>query len=231
MLVSPADEMKTGLTEFEKIKKDTPVSRDPALNARIQSIGRRIAAAVGREMPNAQWEFVVFDEPKTVNAFALPGGKVGIYTGLIQLSSSDAEIAIVIGHEIAHVTSRHGAERMSQGIAAAVLGAAVAVGTENSKNRDYWRAAYGVGATLGTLAYSRSHESEADAIGMRFAAYAGYDPRAAVSFWKKMDQQSGGGTGFKWFSTHPPSRERIVELERLAPKYLPIFEANRGRFE
>ena len=231
MLVSPSEEMSLGLTEFDKIKQDTPVSHDAALNTRIQRIGRRIATAVGRDMPNAQWEFVVFDDPKTVNAFALPGGKVGVYTGLIALSASDDEIAIVMGHEIAHVTSRHGGERMSQALAVAVVSAVVVAGTENSKNRDYWRLAYGVGATLGTLAYSREHESEADAIGLRFAAYAGYDPRAAVSFWKKMEAKTGGSAPLKWLSTHPPSADRIVNLQRLAPQYIPIYEANRGRFE
>jgi predicted Zn-dependent protease len=110
MLVSPSDEAKMGLSAFAQIKQEEKISTDPVLNARIQNIGKRIAVSVGREIPNAQWEFVVFDSP-TVNAFALPGGKVGVYTGLIKLSASDDEIAIVMGHEIAHVTSRHGAER------------------------------------------------------------------------------------------------------------------------
>src|SRR4051812_35406662 len=113
MLVSPAQEAQMGLAAFAQVKKEEKVSTDPKVNARIQAIGKRIAASVGREIPNAQWEFVVFDSD-TVNAFALPGGKVGVYTGLIKLASSDDEIAIVMGHEIAHVTSRHGAERTSQ---------------------------------------------------------------------------------------------------------------------
>ena len=116
MLVSASQEAEMGLSSFAQIKKEEKISTDAATNARIQRIGKRIAASVGREIPNAQWEFVVFDSA-TVNAFALPGGKVGVYTGLIKLASSDDEIAIVMGHEIAHVTSRHGAERTSQNMA------------------------------------------------------------------------------------------------------------------
>ncbi len=236
MLIDASVERSQGLQAFEGIKKETPISRDTAVQNRIQRIGERIAASVGRELPNAQWEFVVFDEPKTVNAFALPGGKVGIYTGLINLASSDDEIAAVMGHEIAHVTSRHGAERMSQQIAMGVVTTAVVVGTENSKNKDYWRGALLVGdqlGTLGLLAYSREHESEADAIGLRFAANAGYDPRAAITFWQKMAKQNPSSNGVfqRLLATHPPTADRIANLERLAPQYVPVYETTRQRYQ
>lgn len=224
ILMSANEEAQMGVEAFSQIKKGEKISSDPLVNARIQRIGKRIAASVGRDLPNAQWEFVVFDSP-TVNAFALPGGKVGVYTGLIKLAGdSDDEIAVVMGHEVAHVSSRHGAERQSQAMLIGAGGAALGIGMNNDKNRDYYLLAYGVATTLGSLAYSRDHETEADVIGLRFAARAGYDPRAAAVFWKKMAAQENGARPPKWLSTHPPSSERIANLQRLAPSLMPTYE-------
>lgn len=223
ILMSAAEEASLGVQAFSQIKQQEKVSTDPAVNARIQRIGQRVAAAVGRDLPNAQWEFVVFDSDQ-INAFALPGGKVGFYTGLINLADSDDEIAIVMGHEVAHVTSRHGAERQSQAMLIGIGGVALGVGTRNDKNSEYYMLAYGLSSTLGTLAYSRNHETEADVIGLRFAARAGYDPRAAVTFWTKMAAKESGARPPKFLSTHPPSAERIENLKRLVPQYMPIYE-------
>jgi predicted Zn-dependent protease len=232
MLVSPSQEAQMGLSAFSQIKKEEKVSKDPDLNKRIQRIGKRIAASVGREVPNAEWEFVVFDSP-TVNAFALPGGKVGVYTGLIKLADSDDEIAIVMGHEIAHVTSRHGAERTSQNYAVAGVGLLAAIGMEvkdvDPAKRNMALAAYGVGSQVGlALPYSRLHETEADSVGLKFAAGAGYDPRAGAKFWRKMAAQ-GGGKPPEFLSTHPSDAKRIANLEKLAPKYMSLYEKNRSR--
>jgi metalloendopeptidase OMA1, mitochondrial len=230
MLVSPEQETQMGLQSFAQVKQQERVSNDPRHNARIERIGRRIAASVGRELPNAQWEFVVFESDQ-VNAFALPGGKVGVYTGLLKLADSDDEIASVIGHEIAHVTSRHGGERMSQQIAAAGGAALVGVAANDSKYQEYFLAGYGLLATGTVLKYSRDHETEADGVGLRFAAGAGYDPRAAITFWQKMAAKSEGKEPWKWMSTHPPSAERIANLQRLAPQYLSLYEESKRRFE
>ncbi len=234
MLVSPSDEAKMGLSAFEQIKKQEKISTNPALNARIQTIGKRIAVSVGREIPNAQWEFVVFDSA-TVNAFALPGGKVGVYTGLIKLAASDDEIAIVMGHEIAHVTSRHGAERTSQNYAIVGVGLIAAIGMETQHvdpaKRNLALAAYGLGATVGyMLPYSRLHESEADSVGLRFAAGAGYDPRAGATFWRKMAAQ-GGSKPPEFLSTHPSDATRIANLQALAPQYVPLYQQSKARFQ
>jgi len=223
LILPIVDDAAQGAAAFAEIKAKEKISADPAVNQRITRIGQRIAQAVGPAMPNARWEFVVFDAPDTVNAFALPGGKVGIYTGLIRLAANDDEIAIVMGHEVAHVTARHGAERMSQGVVAAALGVAVDAAARDSRNRDLWRLAYGVGATGATLAFSRANESEADYIGLRYAARAGYDPRAAVGFWRKMQAQ-GGAKPPKWLSTHPPDAERIANLQRWMPEVLPLYQ-------
>ena len=234
MLVSPGEEAQMGLTAFAQIKKEEKISTNPALNARIQAIGKRIAMSVGREIPNAQWEFVVFESP-TVNAFALPGGKVGVYTGLIKLAASDDEIAVVMGHEIAHVTSRHGAERTSQNYALIGVGLIAAVTMETQHvdpaKRNLALAAYGVGASVGyMLPYSRLHESEADSVGLRFAAGAGYDPRAAVTFWRKMAAQ-GGSKPPEFLSTHPSDASRIANLQALAPQYVPLYQQSKMRIQ
>ncbi|HTJ77649.1 MAG TPA: M48 family metallopeptidase [Rariglobus sp.] len=234
MLVSPGQEAQMGLASFTQIKKQEKISTDPAANARVTRVGRRIAAAVGREIPNAQWEFVVFDSPQ-VNAFALPGGKVGVYTGLLKLASTDDELAIVMGHEIAHVTSRHGAERTSQNYAIAGIGALAAIGMEakdvDPAKRNMVLAAYGIGSQVGfALPYSRLHESEADGVGLRFAAGAGYDPRAAVVFWRKMSAQSGAKPPVL-LSTHPSDADRIRNLEQLAPRYMALYEQSRVKYE
>jgi len=172
----------------------------------------------------------VFDAPGTVNAFALPGGKVGVYTGLLNLAATDDELAFVMGHEIAHVTSRHSAQRATAMVGATVGALAAEMLTRNSEHRDLILAAYGVGAAGGTLAYSRSHESEADYIGLRFTSYAGYDPRASVTFWQKMAAQGGKGKMPELLSTHPSDERRIANLQAQIPEVLPIYEANRGKY-
>jgi predicted Zn-dependent protease len=224
------DEVAQGALAFAGIKEKEKVSDDPAYNARARRVGGRIAMAVGRDLPAAKWEFVVFDAPETVNAFALPGGKVGVYSGLLKLAETDDELAVVIGHEIAHVTARHGSERMSKGLAALVLGAALEVATEESRNRDLILAAYGIGAGGTMLKFSRDNESEADYIGIRYAAKAGYDPHAALVFWRKMAKEEKGAHLPAFLSTHPTDTKRIADLEKTIPGAQPLYEAAKSRY-
>jgi predicted Zn-dependent protease len=243
VLLSSEEELKLGADSFQEIRQKESVSSNPSYNARVTRVGQRIAQAVGNELPNAKWEFVVFDS-KDVNAFALPGGKVGVYTGLLQLAESDAELAIVMGHEIGHVIARHGAERMSeatvmQGIGA--LGSAVVEAkTEDPQTRQLFELAYGGATTVGrVLPHSRANESEADRMGAVYAARAGYDPRASITFWQKMVAQkkaadTAGATGSKisaLFSTHPADEKRIADLKALMPQVLPIYEQNKGKYQ
>jgi predicted Zn-dependent protease len=235
VLVQPSEELSLGAQSFQQIRSQEKISSDPAMNARVRKIGERIAGAVGSDLPNAQWEFVVFDS-KQVNAFALPGGKVGVYSGLLKLASSDDELAIVMGHEIGHVIARHGAERMSeqmviQGIGA--LGSAVAETKYSPETVQLFQTAYGCAATVGrVLPQSRRNESEADRMGVIFAAKAGYDPRAAIGFWEKMEEQKTAKAGAfdKYLSTHPADGQRIADLKAMMPQVVPIYEANRGKF-
>jgi predicted Zn-dependent protease len=234
VLVQPSQELALGAQSFQQIRTEEKVSTDAKMNARVRQVGERIAHVVGDQMPNAQWEFVVFDS-KEVNAFALPGGKVGVYSGLLNLATSDDELAVVMGHEIGHVIARHGAERMSEQMLIQGLGA---LGTAYADNRyspqtvQLFQTAYGGLATVGrVLPHSRANETEADHMGVVFAAKAGYDPRTAIGFWQKMSQQKTGKAGplDKFLSTHPADEQRIQNLQALMPEVVPIYEANRNR--
>jgi metalloendopeptidase OMA1, mitochondrial len=144
ILISPDAEAEMGATAFADLRTKEKVSTDSAANARVRRVGQRIADVVGGDLPSAKWEFVVFDAPDTVNAFALPGGKVGVYTGLLDLAASDDELAIVMGHEIGHVTARHGAERMTTGMGIEAFGAvAGAVADKKFKNAEAFKMLYG----------------------------------------------------------------------------------------
>lgn len=225
-----------GLTAFQQIKEEEKVSTNVMAIDRVERIGRRIAASVGRSLPNAKWEFVVFDSDQ-LNAFALPGGKVGVYTGLLNLAETDDELASVMGHEIAHVTSRHSGERVSHQMAAGALAAGSEIAMESKdadpKTRAMIRTALGVGTSVfGILPFSRLHESEADVIGLKFAAGAGYDPRAAAIFWEKMQAASeGGGRPPEFLSTHPSPENRIAKLKALAPELMPVYRKAKAKFE
>lgn len=225
------DDVAQGAAAFADIKSKEKVSTDPIFNQQVARVGQRIADAVGGDLPGAKWEFVVFDSPKTVNAFALPGGKVGVYTGLLKLAGSDEELAFVMGHEIAHVTARHGAQRMSQGLVVAGLGVLLDASTQGKGSHDVLLAGYGLAAGGTVLAFSRSHESEADYIGLRYASKAGYDPRASTTFWKKMAAQSKAGGLPEFLRTHPSDERRIADLENWIPEALPLYDAARRRYE
>lgn len=235
VIVSPGEERAMGAQSFAEIRKQQPATGDAGKDARVRRIGERIARAVGAELPDAQWEFVVFESAE-VNAFALPGGKVGVYTGLLALAASDDELAIVMGHEIGHVIARHGAERMSEGMVIAgvgALGAAAVESKTDAQKRELFTLAYGGLTTVArVLPHSRANESEADRMGAIYAARAGYDPRAAITFWQKMSAQKGAdGTPGAWaklMATHPADAERIAALRALMPQVVPIYEQNRG---
>lgn len=241
VLLSQGEELKLGAESFQAVRQKEKVSADAGYNARVARVGQRIAAAVGKELPDAKWEFVVF-ESNELNAFALPGGKVGVYTGILKLAESDAELATIMGHEIGHVIARHGNERMSEALVIAGLGAAgsavVEAKTQDNQSRQLFELAYGGITTLGrVLPHSRGNESEADRMGAVYAARAGYDPRAAITFWRKMAAQkpdagkSGGNVVNTLLSTHPADQKRITDLQALMPLVVPVYEQNRGKYQ
>lgn len=216
--MSPGAEMQLGFSEFDKMKKDVPISKDPAANALLQKVGQRVAAVA--PLPNAQWEFVVF-ESKEANAFCLPGGKVGIYTGILPITKDEAGLATVIGHEVAHAVARHGGERISAAMGLQLLGVAVDATTQNAKYHDVYVQGFGLGSQLGVaLPHSRLQESEADHLGLLYMARAGYDPEAAVGFWQRFaefNNKQGGAT--PWFlRTHPLDEKRVEQLKGWLPE-------------
>src|SRR5882762_1206920 len=231
-LVSSDQESELGLTSFEQLKSTTPISHDPAANAMVQRVGKRIAAVASNDLPDAQWEFVVF-ESQEANAFCLPGGKVGVYTGLLPIARDDAGLATVLGHEIGHAVAHHGSERMSEAMVLQKTGQYLgsAVTSTNALVQNAFVVAYGAGTKYGReLPHSRKQESEADHIGISYMAKTGYDPAAAVQFWERFStynkQQSGGGSPSflaKFSSTHPVDELRIADLKKLLPEAQAAF--------
>lgn len=222
-LVSSSQEMQLGLTAFDQLKSSTPIDHDPADNALVQRVGQRIAAVASRDLPAAQWEFVVFDSPE-MNAFCLPGGKVGVYKGILAITKDDAGLATVLGHEVGHAVAHHGAERMSEAMVEQGVGQALGMSLSSADPRlqSAVNLAYGATAQYGVaLPHSRAQESEADHIGLIYMARAGYDPRAAVQFWERFmqyNQQHGGDGTPVFLRTHPTDATRIAQLQAWLPE-------------
>ena len=216
LLISEGQEMQLGLQASQDVKKTEKMSSDQVQTERVRRVGRRIAVAANK--PEYKWEFNLI-EKDTVNAFCLPGGKVFVYTGILDLATSNDELAAIMGHEIAHALVRHGGERMSMALMAQFGGqaASIALGSAVSPVAgQVFGQAYGVGSQVGfLLPHSRSQESEADEVGMIIAAQAGYEPAGALTLWQKMDAYSTkkGQSPPAFLSTHPPSKERIKDIQ------------------
>ncbi len=233
LLVSSGDEAQLGFQEFEKLKKTVPISKDPAANAELQRVGQRIAAVA--PLRNAKWEFILFDKPDTPNAFCLPGGKVGVYSGILPITKNEAGLATVIGHEVAHAVARHGAERMSEGMLLQMGGQILEQVTlgHSEASRVAMQQAYGIGSAVGVaLPHSRGQELEADHLGLLYMARAGFDPREALDFWKRFsayNNQHGGGKRVEFLSTHPIDDKRIAQIEGLLPQAQMEFRKPGGK--
>ncbi len=206
---------KMGLQAYQQVlqKESAKLNTNPQLTQIVQNIGNRIAQVSGEK--NFKWEFNVIEDDQN-NAFALPGGKVAVYSGIAKTAQNSHALAAVMGHEVAHATARHGGERMSQGVVAQVGMAAATIGLRNNKNAGLIMGALGVGTQVGVmLPFSRKHESEADKIGMIYMAKAGYDPREAIGFWQRMNA-AGGARQPGFLSTHPGPTQRAAALAKLA---------------
>ncbi|HFD92027.1 MAG TPA: M48 family peptidase [Gammaproteobacteria bacterium] len=235
LLISEEESIKASEPAyFEMLKEPAQqgkIDNDPSLKARVETItGRIIAQAIALrpETTDWKWSIHIIDDPETVNAWAMAGGRMALYTGLVEkIEPSDDELAQVMGHEIAHALAKHTAEKMSVALASDLAVTAVAASQDNSDLAL-------VGATLAAalaikLPNSRTAESEADRIGIELAARAGYDPRAAVTLWQKMKKASGGKAPLELLSTHPAPQTRIKDLQALVPKMMPYYQKQGSR--
>ena len=216
--------------QFSQMKKKDPVSKNQGYQRMVEKIGKRITSVAKVDVPGTEWEFVVFDKSEP-NAFAMPGGKVGVNVGLIELANGDEdEIAAVIGHEVAHVAKRHSNKRMSQGVGVAIGGIILdtAMRNKSTGDRALARGAYGVGATVGAvLPFSRTQEREADDLGLIYSAKAGYDPRASIRFWQKMKSRTRKRLP-QFLSTHPDPGKRIEYLQSSMPFAMSLYRRSQS---
>ncbi len=236
LMTSVSQEMQMGAQAYDQVKSDPKMrpSQDPREIEPVERVAARIVEAAKRskyaEMANQfQWEVTVIKDDKTPNAFALPGGKMAVYTGIFPMAKTEAGLAAVMGHEVVHALARHGAERMSQGqltnAGLQVIGTAAGAAGGGGMLGQAAMAALGVGAKVGVLLpFSRKHESEADYIGILLAADAGYDPREAVALWERMGQMSDGGAPSEFMSTHPSHETRIDQLKKWMPEAMAIYQ-------
>ncbi|MEQ8747817.1 M48 family metallopeptidase [Pyruvatibacter sp.] len=214
MLVSDGQMASLSARAWSDLKKKEKIARDPKYKNRLRGVGRKITTAAN--MNNMNWEYEAF-ESDDKNAFVLPGGKVGFYTGMMDFVDNDAQLAAIMGHEVGHVRARHGAERYSQGIASQVgmTAAQVAVAASDVSYGAPLISALGLGLQFGVLLpYSRSHELEADSIGLNYMTKAGYNPHQSVALWQKMANEGGGRRPPEFMSTHPDPTTRIAALRQ-----------------
>ncbi len=227
LMISGQEEIELGEEAYKKVLAESKLSADPARTALLRRVGNRIAGVAGR--PDYKWEFNLIED-ETPNAFALPGGKVAFYSGILKFTRDEAGMAVVMGHEVAHALAHHGAERMSATILTQLGATAAAqlLGKGDPVVTDGINKAFGIGGQFGVLLpFSRKHESEADQIGLVLMAQAGYDPREAVEFWRRM-AEGGGGAPPEFLSTHPSDKRRIRQIEGWLPNAMPLYRQAGG---
>ena len=232
-LIDDAKMDELGIAAFRDLKTEGKVEKDAATNKYVRCVADAIINVIpkgGAAPKDGKWEVLVFEDP-TPNAFALPGGKIGVHTGMLTVATTAGQLAAVIGHEVGHVLLRHGNERLSQSmVAQSVLEAgSIALDQMTPQYRDVVVGGLGVGAQYGVLLpFSRKHESEADVVGQRFMAEAGFNPAEAVTLWQKMAKLSEGQQPPQWMSTHPANEARIESLRENLPETRELYRKARA---
>ncbi len=229
LLVNDEQVLSLSNQQYQEYMKTARLSTDAANTAMVKRVGQRLANAVvtylnsngmGSEVSQYKWEFSLVQD-NNVNAFCMPGGKIVVYEGLLPVTQNEASLAIVLGHEIAHAVAKHSAERLSnqvkQQYGSQILGTVLSTSGASTGLQQAGAVAFGLGSTLGSAAYSRSQESEADHLGLVFAAMAGYDPQVAVAFWQRMASSSGSGSA-SLLSDHPSDATRIKNIQNWMPE-------------
>lgn len=235
-LVSSGEMLAMSEQQYTQFLQEHPPSKDAAGQAQVKRVGTRIQKAVeafmkeknmADRLKDYEWQFNLVDD-KQVNAWCMPGGRVVVYSGLLPVAKDDAGLAVVMGHEIAHAVAEHGAERMSQSMVASLGQVALseALKTHPTQTQNMWMQAYGIGAQYGALLpFGRTQESEADRLGIVFMAIGGYDPHAAVDFWKRMAAaKQAGSAPPEWMSTHPADETRIKKLQEEIPEAMKYYK-------
>ena len=228
-LVSSGEINQMSAQQYQEVIKKGPLSTNVEQTEMVRRVGVRIQKAVEKYMADKgasnqlagfNWEFNLIQDDKTVNAWCMPGGKVAFYTAILPICKDEFGVAVVMGHEVAHAIANHGAERMSQGLLAefGMSTLSAAMGQNPTATQQIFMQAVGVGTNVGMLKFSRSHESEADHMGLIFMAMAGYDPATAPKFWERMATLSGGEQPPEFLSTHPSHETRIKDLEGWIPE-------------
>lgn len=231
--LSPEQEAQLGLQSYRQVlAQEDVLTGGPEVDL-VTRVAQRLAAVTGDAARQMDWQVSVVRSPQ-VNAFCLPGGKIVVYTGILPVARTEAGLATVMGHEMAHATSRHGAQRLFQSQMANTLmqGAqmSVALGDMPVDQQRTLLGAIGAGAKFGViLPFSREHESEADAVGLLYMARAGYDPRESIGFWQRMAEASQGGQPPEFASTHPAHDTRIENLKALMPRAIQEYEQASSR--
>ena len=228
-LVSSAEINQMSAQQYQEVIAKGPLSTDKEQTELVKRVGVRIQKAVeqymaqkgaSNQLADFRWEFNLIKDDKTVNAWCMPGGKVAFYTAILPICKDELGVAVVMGHEVAHAIANHGAERMSQGLLAefGLSTISAAMGQNPTATQQIFMQAMGIGTNVGMLKFSRSHESEADHMGLIFMAMAGYDPASAPKFWERMATLSGGQQPPEFLSTHPSHDTRIKDLEGWIPE-------------
>ncbi|MBK8398085.1 MAG: M48 family metallopeptidase [Leptospiraceae bacterium] len=225
ILIKDPEMNKMGEEAFTELKTKTPIETGARENTYVKCIANAILKEIEDDTGVAAWEVVVFRE-NSANAFALPGGKIGVHTGILPVAKTSGQLAAVMGHEVAHVLARHGAERMSDGQIMNKGMGAIGAATKNNKAV---MGAVGAGANIGfMLPFSRKHESEADILGLEYMAKAGFDPKESIELWKNMSAM-GGSKPMEIMSTHPSDETRMKQLNEKIPDANKLYEEAKAK--
>lgn len=230
ILTMSAQEYKTTLSKGKVITGTADAKRVVNVGNRIKNAAERYYQSIGRsaDLANYSWEFALL-QSNELNAWCMPGGKVAVYTGILPITKDDNGLAVVMGHEVSHALAGHGNERISQAMMAQYGGAILGGAISNAQWASVFQKVYPIGSQVALLKYGRGQESEADEMGLYLMSMAGYDPRAAIPFWNRMEAASSGARQPEFLSTHPSPETRISDINKDLPKALEYYKAAGGK--